>query len=36
MKSETLKALQGSIQKWQDIVDGTGVDDGRIKIRSNT
>lgn len=28
MKSETLKALQGSIQKWQNIVDGTGVDAG--------
>lgn len=30
MKAETLKALQGSIQKWQDIVDGTGVDNGRM------
>lgn len=28
MKSETLKALQGSIQKWQDIVDGKGGDSG--------
>lgn len=28
MNKRTLKALQGSIAKWQAIVDGTGVDKG--------
>lgn len=28
MDAETLKALKGSIAKWQAIVDGTGVDEG--------
>ena len=28
MNKETLKALKGSIKKWEKIVDGTGVDDG--------
>jgi hypothetical protein len=28
MNSETLKALKGSIQKWQNIVEGCGVDMG--------
>jgi hypothetical protein len=28
MPPETLTALQGSIAKWQAIVDGTGVDNG--------
>jgi hypothetical protein len=28
MKPETLKALKGSIRKWQRIVDGSGEDDG--------
>ena len=28
MDKETLKALKGSIKKWEKIVAGTGVDDG--------
>lgn len=28
MDKETLEALRGSIQKWENIVAGTGVDDG--------
>jgi len=28
MDPKTLTALQGSIQKWQNIVDGTGKDEG--------
>lgn len=28
MNARTLKALRGSIRKWQKIVDGTGVDKG--------
>lgn len=28
MNAKTLKALRGSIAKWQAIVDGTGVDEG--------
>lgn len=30
MKPETLTALQGSIEKWQAIVDGTGEDNGSL------
>lgn len=26
MKPQTLKALRGSIKKWEDIVNGTGID----------
>lgn len=29
MKATTKTALEGSIEKWQDIVDGAGVDDGQ-------
>lgn len=28
MNKTTLKALKGSIAKWQKIVDGTGIDEG--------
>jgi len=28
MDIETLKALKGSIKKWERIVEGTGVDEG--------
>lgn len=28
MKKETLKALKGSIKKWEEVVAGTGGDDG--------
>lgn len=30
MNAKTLTALKGSIDKWQKIVDGTGVDDGAL------
>ena len=30
MNKETLKALKGSIEKWEAIVAGTGVDSGTI------
>ena len=29
MDKNTLKALKGSIKKWEKIVDGTGEDDGK-------